>query len=162
MKYRLLSDEELSHLEPELKQFLIVNGVHSEEWEKINKTEPEKALELIKLFSDSVLQSVYERIKFIEFRSPGSFLIFAFEPDRIRLMSINRKEGSSVDLSSPESLHLALTNSFGQLEFFRSEKNYLETREKELHKMIEQGCVPSVQELWDMLEKALLNEQNTY
>ena len=37
MKYRCLTDEELKELEPEFKQFLIVNHVHAEEWEELNK-----------------------------------------------------------------------------------------------------------------------------
>ncbi|WP_430405394.1 DUF6495 family protein [Fluviicola sp.] len=43
MKYRILSDEELQHLEGDLKAFLIINGVHGEEWAKLNQEDPQKA-----------------------------------------------------------------------------------------------------------------------
>jgi len=45
MKYRILTADELVHFEEELKQFLIVNGVHGDEWEKMNRETPERAVE---------------------------------------------------------------------------------------------------------------------
>ena len=55
MKYRYLTPEELQLFEDELIQFLIVNGIDGPEWEKINKTNPDKARELVGLFSDVVI-----------------------------------------------------------------------------------------------------------
>jgi hypothetical protein len=72
MKYRILSDEELAHLEDDFKQFLIVSEVHDDEWREMNKKDSEKALSLVRLFSDTVLQKVYEKVKFIEHRSPNA------------------------------------------------------------------------------------------
>ena len=43
MKYRILTDEELAPLADEFKHFLIVNGVHTEEWVRINSNSPQKA-----------------------------------------------------------------------------------------------------------------------
>jgi hypothetical protein len=37
MKYRCLTDDELKELETEFKHFLISNGVHTEEWEQLNR-----------------------------------------------------------------------------------------------------------------------------
>ena len=47
MKYRMLTTEELTHFEEDLKQFLIVNGVHGDEWEQMNRETPDKAVELV-------------------------------------------------------------------------------------------------------------------
>jgi hypothetical protein len=44
MKYRRLTQEELTHLEGDLKAFLIINGIEGEAWEKLNQESPEKAL----------------------------------------------------------------------------------------------------------------------
>ena len=88
MKYRMLTADELVPFEEELKQFLIVNGVHGDEWEQMNRDTPEKAIELVELFSDTVLQKVYEKIEFLEFRSVDSCLVFhclseyTFQPNR--------------------------------------------------------------------------------
>lgn len=155
MKYRILSDEELSHLEEDFKQFLIVTGVHAEEWEEMNKTDVQKAIQLVEVFSDTVLQKVYEKIAYLEFRSSDSCMVFNFGPSSVKLISIQRKPESSVDLSTPESIHNALANASKELSFFRSEKQYIISREEEIHKMIEQGCYISSAEFWDLLTEVL-------
>ena len=86
MKYRLLANDELEHFQDELKQFLIVNGVHAEEWESMNLEDPQKAVELIGLFSDTVLQRVYEKLHYFEFRSINSLMLFYIGRDIIHLI----------------------------------------------------------------------------
>lgn len=155
MKYRMLNEEELTHLEEELKQFLIVNGVHGEEWERLNRDEPAKAIQLVELFSDNVLQKVYEKMKVIEFRSKDSCMVFHYGEDAIDLISIQAKPNTNVDLSTPESIHDALTKKSEELNYFRSGKKYKEEREMELHKMLVQGCIPSSNEFWIFLDNAI-------
>ncbi len=155
MKYRLLSNEELEHLEMELKQFLIVNGVHAEEWLQINKTEPDKAVRLVELFSDSVLETVYDKIKVLEFRSPESCMVFHFHENKVELISIQRNKDSQADLSSPESIHSSLINYSHELSFFKSEKEIQSKRNLEIHRMIEQGCYISTTEFWESLKLAI-------
>jgi hypothetical protein len=151
MKYRILNNDELKHLEEELKQFLIVNGVHAEEWEQINKHEPEKALQLVQLFSDNVLEKVYDRIKVLEFRSLGSCMVFHFEDNKIELISVQRKSGSDVDLSTPENIHRSLIHFSDHLTFFKIEKKYSLDRNREIHQMVEQGCYVSSISFWNAL-----------
>lgn len=155
MKYRMLTHEELSELSEEFKQFLIVNGVHSDEWGKMNETNQEQAIALVELFSDTVLQKVYEKIKYLEFRMPESCLVFRLGKESIDLISLNRKQESEVDLSTPESIHVALSNHADQLTMFRSSKTYKKNREDEIHQMLEQGCLQSSEEFWTALNKVL-------
>ena len=151
MKYRLLTKEELEPLSQDFKAFLIVNGVHNEEWVKLNEEEPEKAAELVGLFSDAVLQIVYEKMRFAEFRSAESCMVFHFGADALELISLNRKPGSTCDLSTPESIHEALTKHPGELTWFKTQKPYTDSREKELHELLEQGCFVSSEEFWNAL-----------
>jgi len=150
MKYRMLSAEELVPFEEDLKQFLIVNGVHGDEWEQMNRDTPEKAIELVALFSDMVLQKVYEKIMFLEFRSVDSCLVFHCLTDRMLLIAIQHTQ-PDLDLSTPETIHAALTGDLSRLNFFRSEKMHQHSREEEVHQLIEQGCVPSVASFWNAL-----------
>jgi hypothetical protein len=154
MKYRMLSQEELSLLENDLKQFLIVNHVYGEEWAKINAENPAQALELVELFSDQVLQIVYEKVRFLENRTVDSCFVFHCLPDRLDLIAIQQKPGSTVDvdLSTPESIHRMLTRHADALAFFRHSKPYSGDREAEIHQLIEQGCVQSSADFWDALE----------
>lgn len=151
----MLSEDELSHFSEELKHFLIVNGVHAEEWEKMNRDEPGKALELVGVFSDTVLQRVYENLKYLEFRTTDSCMLFYLGQELIHLISIQAKAGVPVDLSTPEGIHEALVNHPNALSFFKSTKTYHAPREEEIHRFLEQGCVPSTQDFWESMQEAL-------
>jgi hypothetical protein len=150
MKYRILTTDELLHFEEDLKQFLIVNGVHGDEWEQMNRDTPEKAIELVELFSDTVLQKVYEKIEFLEFRSVDSCLVFHCLSDRSLLIAVQHSQ-PDLDLSSPDTIHAALSGDLSKLNFFRSEKMHQHSREVEVHRLIEQGCVPSDEAFWNAL-----------
>lgn len=152
MKFRLLTNEELSALENDLKAFLIVNGVDGTEWEHINKNQPEKALQLVELFSDTVLQKVYEKIRFLEFRSAKTCIVFNCEKEETKLISLQLSEKSTADLSTPESIHKALVQFPQDIQFIKQSRPHKKTREEEVHQLLEQGCIPSVEEFWVSLE----------
>lgn len=151
----MLTEEELEVLAEDLKHFLIVNGVHDEEWRAMNVSDVPKATRLVELFSDTVLKKVYEKIQYIEHRSESSCLVFKLEKDKIELISLNRKPASKVELSTPASIHAALVNTPEQLTLFKSEKQYTKTRELEIHEMVEQGCSNSTKEFWELLCKTI-------
>lgn len=150
----MLTTEEMEIFNEDFKHFAIANGVSNEEWVEMNQSDPEKATKLVGLFSDTVLQKVYEKLKFIEHRSPSSCLVFQLNESDIDLISLNRKS-EKVDLSSAESIHDALVNNPSELTIFRSKKNYSKVREEEIHEMLSQGCVNSSEAFWIMLEKVI-------
>lgn len=154
-KYRYLSDEELQHLEEEFRQFLVVNQVYKEEWEQINRDEPHKALELVGLFSDNVLQTVYEKIRFLEKRTADSCFVFHFTPEEIQLKVIQVEKPGKADLSTPEGIHEALLQHSNDMSFFKSSKKYSTSREAEIHQTLEQGATVSTADFWEMLEKLI-------
>jgi len=155
MKYRILSNEELSHLEEDFKHFLIVNGVHTEEWKRLNKEEIQKAVDLVEIFSDTVLQKVYEKLEYLEFRSEDSCMVFHFDTEKVELISIHRKTDSSINLSTAEGIHVALVTQINALNFFQAEKKFSDSREKEIHRMLEQGCLISSSEFWNSLKEII-------
>lgn len=150
----MLNREELELLEEDFKHFLIVHGVHDPEWRKMNADHPDQAQELVGLFSDTVLQKVYEKVRFLEHRKPQSCMVFHFSEAQVSLISINAKS-DAVDLSTPEGIHAALVHTADLLTFFQSKKEYSKPREEEIHQMLEQGCVNSSEAFWMQLEKAL-------
>lgn len=154
MKYRMLTDDELKAFEEDFKHFLIANGVSNEEWSEMNASNPGRALEMVGLFSDTVLQKVYEKIEFLEHRSLDSCMVFRAMKEEILLISINRKS-DKVDLSTPESIHDALQSQSNELSIFGTSKKYSKVRELEIHDMISQGCVPSSQDFWDALKQLI-------
>ncbi len=151
MKYRILTKQEMDIFDEDFKHFLITNGVKNEEWLAMNQSDIGKATTLVELFSDTVLHKVYEKIEFIEFRSPDACMIFRCLPERMELISLNKKQGSS-DLSTPETIHEALSKSPEELSIFKSEKTYSISREEEMHELFEKGCFVSSQEFWNALQ----------
>ena len=153
MKYRILTTEELTHLEEELKQFLIINHVYKEEWERMNRVTPALANDLVGLFSDQVLQRVYENIAYLEHRSKDACLVFKLGKDSIEMIGLQKKDTETdvVTFETPESIHEALTVHPKQVGFFKHAKAYTKQREEEIHQMIEQGCVKSSEEFWKLL-----------
>lgn len=162
MKFRLLSNDELSFLEEELKAFLIVNGIDGPEWEKINKETPDKAVGLVEIFSDEVLQKVYSKIEFVEFRSPKTVMVFKIGDTSADLISLQVDENSSVDLSTPESIHSALQHKANEIQFFKQFRLHTKSKEEEIHLLLENGCVPSVEEFWLSLKKITSNESKSH
>lgn len=158
MKYRMLNAEEREIFDEDFKAFLITNGVHAEEWAKMNQEEPEKATKLVALFSDIVFDKVYQKIEFIEFRAPDSCLVFHCQPDQLSVISILPAVKNDVDLSTPESIHDALVHHSEKLTVFQSTKRYSTLRELEIHQMIEQGCVNSSRAFWDALQQVIAKE----
>jgi hypothetical protein len=152
MKYRRLTMDELTPLENELKQFLIVHGVHSEEWAKMNTDDPSSAQKLVELFSDTVLQKVYENIQYLEHRSQNTCMVFRCQAEHIELVVLRAKDSSAIDLSTPESIHEALINQLSNLEFFTSSRRYAIEREMEIHQLFEQGCLLSTGEFWQQVQ----------
>lgn len=154
----MLNSDELSVLEDDLKAFLIINGIDGDEWELINKYEPQKAIGLVEIFSDTVLQKVYSKIQFLEYRSPKTCIVFNCKADETELISLQLDENSKGDLSTPESIHHTLLSNSKGIQFLRQYRSHKKTREEEIHQLLEQGCVPSVRDFWVSLET--VTEQN--
>lgn len=150
----MLTTEEMEIFDEDFKHFAIANGVSNEEWLEMNQSDKEKATKLVGLFSDTVLQKVYEKLKFIEHRSSSSCLVFRLNETDIDLISLNRKS-EKIDLSTAESIHDALVNNSAELTLFRSKKKYSKVREEEIHEMLTQGCVNSSEAFWLLLEKVI-------
>jgi len=150
MKYRILTKEEMQVFDEDFKHFMIANGVTNEEWIEMNVSDVSKATALVELFSDTVLQKVYEKLQFIEFRSDDACMIFHCKKENMELISLNKIAGN-LNLSTPESIHIALSKNPEELSIFKTEKAYNESREMEMHQLFEKGCFVSSQEFWDAL-----------
>ncbi|MGB0932707.1 MAG: DUF6495 family protein [Lishizhenia sp.] len=155
MKFRLLNKEERLAVDEDFKHFLIANGVSNEEWIALNAKNDVKATNLVGVFSDTVFQKVMEKIKVVELRAKSSLMVFHFAKEEIQLIGINAHTAATyVDLSSTESIHLALTKYASDLSFFKQSKAYIKERELEVFEMVEKGCVPSHIDFWNVLNKA--------
>ena len=150
MRFRLLSDLELEELSKDFTQFLVVQGIDDDTWRKINKENREKALQIVEVFSDTVLLKVYSKVKFMSFTSEKVFSIFKIKKDRIDMLLLKSKDSKLV-FNSSEPLKNLLKDSIGKWELYSSSKNLGDKVPDEVHQLTLKGCQVESQENWDAI-----------
>lgn len=146
MKYRLLTKQELETLEPEFIRFLAANTVTADDWVKIKKVTPEKADDLIEMFSDIVIGQTLERIKYLDLKRPKDIRSFLCDQDKIFLKGIfiEGENDFVFDLDElPEKMLSNFNGTDAELKLYKSERDYKDSREMELFRLIEQGALIS-------------------
>ena len=78
-------------LSEELVQFLIVQGIDGDLWLEMNQKSPQKAIELVSLFSDTVLEKVYSKVQHMSFLSTQIFSIFKIEGSVMQAVVVKNK-----------------------------------------------------------------------
>ncbi|MEL7532030.1 MAG: DUF6495 family protein [Bacteroidota bacterium] len=155
MQYRCLTDQELKSLETEFKQFLVSHGVMNEEWRQINAETPEKAQELVELFSDVVFGKVVEKVEYMIHRAPQDLKVFHFGAEQMSMLGLKLLE-PSVNLEEPPyltDLGLAINDAgTDKVKLMRGRKGYQKSREEEAFILLEQGCEITTSELFDRLK----------
>ncbi len=151
LKYRILSTEELAALEEEFKQFLIVHGVFGEEWKKMNEENPDEAIELVEIFSDTVLEKVYSGINYLEFRTKDLLILLAYSEDKIEQIRIQAKGSTEIDLLNWQGF-IAAMNSLEKLDAFNGKKVLLSLRNESIHAYVTQGFIPVDKLFWDQMK----------
>jgi cag pathogenicity island protein 24 len=137
MKYRRLSHQELELLTDDFVKFLAANTVTAQDWVQLKVNQPQEAMALIDLFSDLVMEKVYDKIDLLEQRQKDSLLFFSFQGDLMAILGI-QDEYKTIDFS--------LDNVLPDLEKaklvgFRSSKVLSkEQKLKEIHLLVESGC----------------------
>jgi len=154
MKFRRLSNEELAELEKEFVRFLASNSVTGDDWVKIKAEQPQKAEQLIELFSDIVIEKTLSRIQYLEYKAPKDVKTFFCEKEKITMIGMQIKGESELDFtkgSKGEEMIEALKNSNAQVQLYQAEKGYKPDRPTELFRMMESGCLISDGSLFKML-----------
>ena len=153
-KFRLLTHEELMEFEKEFIDYLIVNGITAEDWQRLKKEEAEKAVQIIGLFSDVILEGTMRKIQFLEIRLKGEVHCYHCLEDKIILMALKAPEDSGVDFTDSDFLENALQDPPEGIQVYTVEKEYSKERELELFEMIQQGCSISDGQLYKALSLA--------
>lgn len=134
-KYRLLDLSELTSLEKEFIEFLVLNGITADVWLKIKKEEPAKAEHFTVLFSDVVFEEILRKNQYLIFVSSGLVHCFQCLQESVILLGLEANN-ENVDLSSLNFDPANLKN----CKIFYTEKAYLQPRELEMFQLISQGC----------------------
>jgi hypothetical protein len=137
MRFRRLSSEELFALETEFKQFLVVHEQYNEEWRFLAENNPEKAEQFIELFSDLVLEKVYNQVSFLVHFSNGMVSFFDMTNDPLKAYHI--KFPVHLSLHNETHLETLLNNQFEDLLFYFGEKKLLKDKADEVFDLIRKG-----------------------
>ena len=154
-KYRKLTSEELTALEKEFIDYLIVNGITADDWVKLKEEEPDKAEDIIKLFSDVVLESVLRKVQYLEFRAAQDIKTFQCLTEKIVLVGMTTEE-DSIDFTDETFFTKAARNSPSGVKVYTTDKAYHKTRELELFDMIQAGCQIADGKLFKTLSVSLV------
>lgn len=156
MKFRRLTNEELTELEKEFIEFLVTNTITADDWTKLKKDNPDNAHMLIETFSDVVMEKVLSNIKYLEHREEKSLMLFEFQQKQVVLIGINVASHINVDLREQNSIQSLIDNNSIEdesLSIFKTIKPYKKSREEEIFEMTENNCLVSDGALFYALNK---------
>ncbi len=153
-KYRLLNAEELKGMEKDFVDYLVVNGIVADDWEKMKSETPNSAQRIVDLFSDVVFEKILRNITHLEIHEKQSIRSFKCDAEEIELITMELENGEA-DFTDPSFIAQAMHKPPEDLLIYKTEKPYKEERELELFKMIEKGCLVSNGNLHSTLKTAL-------
>ena len=133
-------------------RFLVSNSVAAEDWKRIKIDQPNKAIQLIDLFSDAVFDKTLERAQYLKRKTPKELQLFHCRKDKIILIGLTLNPASPLDLTQEADLMSAIQTA-KDLSLYRSEKIYTADRLQDMFQMMESGCLIGDGELFGALEK---------
>jgi hypothetical protein len=147
-KYRSLTFEELKSMEKEFIDFLVLNGITGDDWEKLKKDNPEGADGICEAFSDVVFTKILKKCRYLETHSPKHLIAVFCDEKEMHLQGLEAPNESSVDFTDAEQFNKLKTNPPLGLQRLRSKKEYSQEREMEIWNMINNGFFISDQKLY--------------
>ena len=138
--YRLLNLEELTELEKEFVEFLVLNGITAEDWVKMKEQDTAAADQIIELFSDVVFEGIMRKVSYLEYRAENFVHAFQCLSDKLVLVAMESEDDFAVNFLDPNFIEAATINPPEKLLVRTTSKPYSKTRERELFDMIQAGC----------------------
>ena len=125
----------------EFIDYLIINGIDADEWEKIRAEDSGKAQKIIDLFSDVIFERILRQAqKILNIRPPHIFS-FHYADDAATLLIARYPDVLFENEKDIAQLKLEKLMEWGRpLQIQKQEKPYQAKREEELFKMISSGC----------------------
>jgi hypothetical protein len=155
MKYRILTDVELKGLESEFAKYLVASNISSEEWIKVNKKEPLKAVEIVEHFSDSIFEDVLTRISYLEIVDSKEIKIFKTNEHNIELIAIKTVLDNDIDFKTIENFGKLLEERKEEIDIYKGAKKYNPDRNIELFNMTELGAEIADEKFWRMMNRVI-------
>ncbi len=152
IKYRLLTEDEQSHLSQEFIHYLASNSITGEDWESIKQNKQEEAQEHFAIFSDMVMEGAIENIHYIELKKEDSIQLMACLKEEARILQLDIKVDSFSFLNAQDIQSLADgSSSLDSLnaKIFSSDLKYPTDRNLFIFSMLNQGYQPVSKAYWN-------------
>jgi len=147
-KYRSLTNDELESMEKEFVDFLVLNGITGEDWEKLKKDNPEDAEGICEAFSDVVFTKILKQCRYIENHSPQHLVAIFCDESEMHLQGLEAPSDSPIDFTNPDDFERLKINPPAGIQRLKSQKKYSQEREMELWNMLNNGFFVSDQKLY--------------
>lgn len=103
MKYTRLSLQDLKDLEKEFVEFLVLNGIPADDWERLKVKDSDKVEDIIDQFSDVIWESVLRKTEMVEHRRRDKLTICRVAKGELVTLLI-RSSDRDLDFTKPEDL----------------------------------------------------------
>jgi len=147
-KYRALTIDELSAMEKEFVDFLVLNGIPGDDWVKIKKNDPEKADGICEAFSDVVFTKILKSCRYLEKHAPKQIVSIYCDDAKMLLLGLDAPDDMEIDFTDPVQFQALKENTPEGIQLLKSEKEYSQERELELWAMLNNGFFISDQNLY--------------
>lgn len=149
MLFKRLTQEELGALEAEFVDFLVLNGIVADDWDKLKKEKPQAASAMIDSFSDVIYASTMRKVKYLERITKNEIMCFYCQPEQIVLVGIDA-QGEEVDFTAMK--EVSEIAKFSQdVQIYTTTKSYAKAREQEIFDLIQNGASISDNALFNAL-----------
>ena len=141
---------------------MAIHTITAEDWQKMEKENPQKALTFIEGFSDKVFDRILKKIKYMELVTPTKLRAFKCEAEQISMIVLEAIDTKNIDFTNKNTFSLIIQRFQNQEEMgvkmYRGRKNYAMPRESELFQMLENGCMIAEGQLFELFNKFIKNE----
>jgi hypothetical protein len=142
LKFRALTSDELSELETEFKQFLIINELYDAEWRDLATKDPQKAQEFIDMFANIVLEKVYNKQPGLLQIGKDFITVFDFQDEIWNFYHFQTTEVELLNDCNPENFMKLLLNRWEHLTLHKGSKKSSEHKAEEVYNLICKGALP--------------------
>lgn len=151
MNFRRLTKEELEALVEDFALFLASNSIDKKMWDEMKSENPEKAEEMLDIFSDMVFEKALKSAKYLERISETEIHCYAFHGGQAHVISALAQNTATnfVDGNLAESMTSLLAEK--KLELIQGTKKYAAAREAEMFTVMKTGAVLSDGKIYQSL-----------
>ena len=147
-KYRTLTLKELESMEKEFVDFLVLNGITGDDWEKLKIEKPENAEGICEAFSDVVFTKILKQCRYVESHTPKHIVAVFCDKKEMHLQGLEAPKDSSIDFTDAQQFEQLKSKPPEGIQKLTSQKSYVENREMEIWKMLNSGFFISDQKLY--------------